>query len=131
MDSGGPDGRTVVLPVLETLAKVGAKLHRARHWLWVIVVLAVLAFFAMIFFGTTADDEALLLASVTVALWAFAFLGWAHAFVVPVTPLDKNAPLLRRWWQALRRGARWLGAMVVLALFLVALWLTLRLIGML
>jgi hypothetical protein len=129
--SGGPVGRAVVLPVLEKLAKVGAKLHRARYWLWAIVALAALAFFAMIFFGTAADDEALLLASVTVVLWTFAFLGWAHAFVVPVTPLDENAPLLRRWWQALRRGGRWLGAMIVLALFLVALALTLRLIGML
>ena len=105
------------------------RLYKLRPILWALGALAVGAFGGVLFLSDGSIDGSYALVSITILLWAVWLLSVAQSFVEPVAAVDPAASIWSRFKARLRHGLVWAHALMMTALFILALVMTIRTTG--
>ena len=91
--------------------------------------MAVVLFGGALFLSDGTIDAAYALASLTLMLWTLWLLAIAHGFVEPVPEIDPAARFWARARLKFRRATVWVLAFAMTVLFVMAIVMTIRTIG--
>jgi len=105
-------------------------LYRFRAVLWVLAMVAVGLFLTALFARGSSIDAAYALASLSVLLWALWLLAVAHSFVRLPPEVQPGDRFWLRTKTRFQRATAWVLALAVTGLFVLALILTTRTLGL-
>ena len=115
--------------MLNFYAALARRLYHYQWLLWLIAAAAggLLVYSLLFFAGARAEDYTL--GALCVLLWALCLVVLVRAFVAPMPRIEPGANFFTRLRTNIRRGARWVMAIVVTALFGMVLFISSRAIG--
>ena len=109
--------------------RLAQRLYRFRVVLWILGVTSAALFGGALFLSDGTIDAAYALASLTFVLWALWLLAVAHSFDEPVPEIDPDARIWTRVRLMLRRATAWILAIIMTVLFVLAIVMTTRAVG--
>ncbi len=109
--------------------RLARRLYALRPILWALGVLAAAAFGGVLLLSDGSIDGSYALVSLAILLWILWLLAVAHSFVEPVSAVDPAASFWTRFKARLRRGLVWGQALIMTALFILAVVMTVRTAG--
>ncbi|MFP6829501.1 MAG: hypothetical protein VCC36_10785 [Gammaproteobacteria bacterium] len=109
--------------------RLAQRLYRLRVVLWIVGATSTALFGAALFSSGGTIDAAYALVSLTLLFWALWLLAVAYSFVEPAPVVDSGARFWARVKVKLRRAMFWILAVAMTLLFVLALVMTTRAIG--
>ncbi len=115
--------------MLKLYYRVAQRLYRLRSLLCILCAISVVIFAGVLFTADGSVDSAYALAALTVILWTLWLLAIAYNFIDPVREVDPDAPFWTRFRSRFGRSLAWMLVLFMTALFLLAVAMTTRTIG--
>lgn len=105
------------------------RLYRFRVPLWFLGGISICTFCSALFLSNGSIDSDYALVSLTLLLWALWLLAVAFSFIDPAPAIDPDASFWRRLGARLRRVLTWILVLGMTALFVLAVAMTSRTLG--
>ena len=116
--------------MLQFYERLARRLYPLRHLVTVLGVAACGALAAILVFSSGPADEAYMLLGLVVLLWSLCLRALVHAFIHPAPAVSSADSWLTRSHTRVRRGVRWMVAMLMTLLCIAVLLTTVRAVGL-
>ena len=116
--------------MLQFYERLARRLYPLRHLVTALGVTACGALVAILLFSSGPADEAYMLLGLVVLLWSLCLGALVHTFIHPAPVVSSADSWLVRSHTHVRRGVRWMMAMVVTLLCMAVLITTVRAVGL-
>ena len=114
--------------MLDFCRRLANRLYQYKFALWLLALIAIAVFLSSIFLS---KNDIYTLGSIALLLWILFLISFSHVFSSPLPNIDRTAPFFYRLLARAKRGLFWILVVLMIALFGIVSFMSLRTVSVL